>query len=129
MLRSRPVTAVREGLFAEGADPHLIGARCRACGRQHFPASDTCPYCGVDAVDPCELPAVGRLWAWTAVTSPPPGYHGAVPYGFGVVELVRERLRIITRLREPDPARLEFGRPMTLVADELPDGVVTWAFA
>jgi len=64
-----------------------------------------------------------------AVTAAPPGYAGRVPYGFGVVELVEERLRIITRLREADPQQLAFGQPMTLVADELPDGVVTWAFA
>jgi uncharacterized OB-fold protein len=69
------------------------------------------------------------LWAWTAVIAAPPGYDGPVPYGFGVVELDAERLRVIARLRESDPARLTFGQPMTLVADELPGGVVTWAFA
>jgi len=68
------------------------------------------------------------LWAWTAVTAAPPGYEGPVPYGFGVVELTRERLRIVTRLVESDPGRLEFGQPMTLVADSLPGEVVTWAF-
>ena len=38
---------------------------------------------------------------------------------------------MITRLTEPDPARLTFGQPMRLVAETLPgeDGdVVTWAF-
>jgi hypothetical protein len=52
-----------------------------------------------------------------------------VPYGFGIVELVHERLRVITRLREPDPSQLQFGQSMTLVADELPGGAITWAFA
>jgi hypothetical protein len=63
------------------------------------------------------------------VTAAPPGYVGTVPFGFGIVELTAEGLRVITRLREADPAQLRFGQPMTLVADELPDGVVTWAFA
>jgi uncharacterized OB-fold protein len=75
------------------------------------------------------LSSDATLWAWTAVTAAPPGYQGAVPYGFGIVELTEERLRIVTRLTEADPARLTFGQPMTLVADELPDGVTTWAFA
>jgi hypothetical protein len=38
---------------------------------------------------------------------------------------------VITRLTEPDPANLEYGQSMRLVADTLPgaDGdVVTWAF-
>ena len=71
------------------------------------------------------------LWAWTAVTAAPPGYEGPVPFGFGVVELEREHLRIVTRLTVADPAALTFGQPMRLVADPLPgpDGeVITWAF-
>ena len=90
---------------------------------------DTCPYSGATDVRRVALSRDATLWAWTAVTAAPPGYTGAVPYGFGVVELTHEQLRVITRLREPDPGRLEFGQPMTLVTDELPDGVVTWAFA
>ena len=80
-------------------------------------------------MQPVTLSRDATLWAWTAVTAAPPGYTGPVPYGFGVVELVHEQLRVITRLRESDPARLEFGQPLTLVAEDLPDGVVTWAFA
>jgi uncharacterized OB-fold protein len=87
-----------------------------------------CPYRGADDVERVLLSRDATLWAWTAVTAAPPGYEGPVPYGFGIVELTRERLRIVTRLTEPDPSRLAFGQPMTLVADELPDGVVTWAF-
>ena len=63
------------------------------------------------------------------MTSAPPGYEGPVPYGFGIVELTKEQLRIVTRLREADPARLSFGQPVQLVTDELPNGMVTWAFA
>ena len=78
------------------------------------------------------LARAGTLWAWTAVTAAPPGYEGPVPFGFGVVELTNERLRIITRLTEPDPERLQFGQPMRLVADDAAATtaiVVTWAFA
>jgi uncharacterized OB-fold protein len=69
-------------------------------------------------VDPVELSPTGRLWAWTAVTSAPPGYRGPVPFGFGVVELP-EGLRVLTRLTEPDPTRLVEGQPMRLVVDQL----------
>jgi len=90
---------------------------------------DTCPYSGAADVERVALSRDGTLWAWTAVTAPPPGYRGRVPYGFGVVELTREKLRIVTRLKEADTDALTFGQSMALVADELPDGVVTWAFA
>ena len=122
---------IHDGLFELAADGSitLIGGYSPTSDRYHFPLLDTCPYSGATDVQRVELSRAATLWAWTAVTAAPPGYTGPVPYGFGVVELVHERLRVITRLREADPARLEYGQPMTLVADELPDGVVTWAFA
>ena len=103
-------TPVREGLFA---DDHLIGGRCGACGRHHFPRTDTCPFCSSPEIAEAALSPNGSLWSWTAVTAPPPGYHGEVPFGFGVVELP-EGVRVITRLTEPDPGRLAFGQPMQL---------------
>lgn len=123
--------AIAEGLFEIGNDGTitLIGGYSPTSEKYHFPLLDTCPYSGARDVQRVKLSRDATLWAWTAVTAPPPGYNGDVPYGFGVVELVAEQLRIITRLRDADPANLEFGQPMTLVADELPDGVVTWAFA
>jgi uncharacterized OB-fold protein len=123
--------AIHDGLFELRDDGSitLIGGYSPTSANFHFPLLDTCPYSGATDVEPVLLSRDATLWAWTAVTAAPPGYTGPVPYGFGVVELVRERLRIITRLREADPTRLTFGQPMTLVADELPGGVITWAFA
>jgi uncharacterized OB-fold protein len=126
----RKVVPVREGLFS---DDHLLGARCTACGRHHFPASSRCPYCGSDHMIEAVLSGAGTLWAWTAVTAAPPGYRGPVPFGFGVVELP-EGVRIVTRLTEADPTKLTFGMPVHLVVDELHTGddgdtVVSYAFA
>jgi uncharacterized protein len=125
------VTAIHDGLFEVDADGAvaLIGGYSPTSGQFHFPVLDTCPYSGATDVERVLLSRDATLWAWTAVTAAPPGYGGPVPYGFGVVELVREHLRVITRLRDADPAQLSFGQPMTLVIDELPDGKLTWAFA
>jgi uncharacterized OB-fold protein len=125
------MNAIYDGLFELAADGTLtlIGGYSATSDRFHFPLLDTCPYSGARDVERVLLSRDGTLWAWTAVTAAPPGYEGPVPYGFGVVELTREKLRVITRLREADPARLTFGQPMTLVADELEGGVVMWAFA
>jgi uncharacterized OB-fold protein len=124
--------AVRDGLFVVGEVPALIGGRCRECGRVCFPRADICPYCSHQVVDEIELSRSGTLWAWTTVTAPPPGYEGPVPYGFGVVEL-EEGLRVITRLTEPDPAKLEAGQTMELVLEPVGDRdgrrVLTYAFA
>lgn len=129
---------VHDGLFGVDADgtPYLLGAECRSCGRLQFPVASTCPACGSSDVAPVHLSGRGTLWGWTAVTAPPPGYLGTVPFGFGVVEL-EGGLRVITRIEEPDPDRLEFGMPMHLVIVELgpdPDAdddlpVTTYSFA
>ena len=110
-----------------------MGGRCPSCGRHHFPRYDTCPYCAAEGCGAVELSPRGRLWAWTAVRSAPPGYRGEVPYGFGVVELP-EGLRVVTRLTEADPARLSAGQAMAMVVVPVHTGddgrpVVTYAFS
>jgi uncharacterized OB-fold protein len=127
------VRAIADGLFELDADGTiaLVGGYSPTSGRYHFPRLDSCPYTGATDVETVRLSSEATLWAWTAVTAAPPGYVGPVPYGFGVVELTHERLRVITRLTEPDPANLEYGQAMRLATDTLPsdDGdVVTWAF-
>jgi uncharacterized protein len=126
---------VHAGLFEDDDDgnAHLLGSRCRGCGRSHFPRAASCPFCGSDDVEAVALSDTGTLWGWTAVTSAPPGYEGPVPFGFGVVELP-EGLRVITRVEEPDPSRLAFGMPMKLVVvplGENADGetVTTYSFS
>lgn len=124
---------VRAGLFVDADPPALVCGRCGSCGAHHFPRQPTCPYCSQDSVDEALVHGPGRLWAHTAVTAPPPGYGGEVPYGFGVVELP-EGLRVVTRLTEGDPGRLRPGQEMTLVivpleADDEGGDVVTYAFA
>ena len=80
---TRPVL---DGLFTVDP-PRLLGARCFGCGDHHFPRLGQCPYCGADEVEPVEMSDHGTLWGWTTVHHPPPGYHGEVPFGFGIVEL------------------------------------------
>ena len=129
------MTPVRDGLFGE--DVHgtafLVGGRCRTCGRLEFPLQSTCPACGGGEIDEMHLSGPGTLWGWTAVTAPPPGYVGETPFGFGVVELL-EGLRVISRIEETDPGRLEFGMPVTLVlvelgVDDAGEMLTTYSFA
>jgi len=108
---------------------HLLGGWSPTSGLHHFPPSPVCPYSGADDVEVVRLSRTGHLWAWTAVTAPPPGYDGPVPYGFGVVELEPEGLRIIGRLTVADPTELWFGQPMELVTEPVADDRWIWAFA
>jgi uncharacterized protein len=117
--------------MTEGPDGSvaLIGGYSPSSGRHHFPPAAICPYSGADDVETVTLSGRGALWAWTSVTAAPPGYEGPVPYGFGVVELADEGLRVIGRLTEADPGALTFGQPMHVVVEELAGGQRVWAFA
>ncbi len=126
---------VHPGLFDEAADGTvtLRGGRCHRCGRSHFPAADTCPYCSSRQVGPAALSSTGTLWAWTTVHAAPPGYDGPVPFGFGVVELP-EGVRVITRLELDHVDEPRFGMPMraglaALTSNDDGDTVVTYTFA
>ena len=130
---ARARVPVREGLFVDADPPSLVCGRCARCGAHHFPRQPTCPYCSADSVDGALVHGPGRLWAYTAVTAPPPGYGGDVPYGLGVVELP-EGLRVVSRLTEGDPASLRVGQETELVIVPLEtDGegrdVVSYAFS
>jgi uncharacterized OB-fold protein len=128
------VRAIANNLFELHDDGTiaLIGGYSPTSGLYHFPRLETCPYSGATDIETVTLSTDATLWLWTAVTAAPPGYSGPVPFGFGVVELVHERLRVITRLTESDPTQLTLGQPMRLVAEMLPlendAPVVTWAF-
>jgi uncharacterized protein len=125
------VRPVHGGLF-QTDPPALLGTRCEDDGQYAFPRTSTCPYCGSENVSDVTLSASGTLWGWTTVLTAPPGYQGAVPFGFGVVELP-EGVRIITRLAAPTDD-YEYGLPMHLRIAALhvdDDGaeVQTWEFA
>ena len=116
---------VQEGLFTSSG---LTGGACAACDQRHFPAFATCPWCGSDDVREVTLSTEGSLWAWTAVSAAPPGYEGAVPYGFGIVELPADGVRVVARLTEADPARLREGMAVRFTVVPLTETTTTWAF-
>jgi uncharacterized OB-fold protein len=115
-------------LEIDGDEVRLIGGYSPTSGHHHFPLSPVCPYTGADDVERVTLPSTGVLWAWTAVTTPPPGYDGPIPYGFGVVELDGIGLRVVGRLTESDPVSLRDGQPMRVVAEPVNDDLTVWAF-
>jgi uncharacterized protein len=119
-------TPVVDGVFdREG----LMGGICAACQQRHFPRAGHCPWCGSDSISMVRLSNEGTLWSWTAVRAAPPGYEGPVPYGFGVVELPADGLRVITLLTESDPARLHEGDAMRFTTVAVGDATEAWAFA
>jgi uncharacterized OB-fold protein len=123
---------IRAGLLAADADSvRLVAAACVRCEDIHFPASDTCPYCGGETIERHVGPD-GVLRLCTIVQRPPPGYAGPVPYGFGVVEVSGTGLEVVSRITG-DPAHAVPGAPVRLVLEEIPTDragatAMVWAF-
>src|SRR5690606_37501894 len=110
MSRAMAQVPIHPGLFTLPGDPRgprLLAGRCAACGKHHFPAAATCPYCGGHECTVDAIGARGVLALHRVVNARPPGYRGPLPYGFGVVDLP-EGLRVVSRLAEH---RLEVLRP------------------
>jgi uncharacterized OB-fold protein len=116
---------VHPGLFT---DDGLLGGRCPACERKHFPRSEWCPWCGAEGATEVVLSNEGRLWAWTVVHAPPPGYLGEVPFGFGVVDLPDDGLQVVTRITSTDVDSLEVGQPMRFTTEPIGEHHRVWAF-
>lgn len=101
-----------------GGETALLGMRCEGCQRCSFPRADVCCWCGHDDVTSVTLSSRATLWGWAEVHTPPPGYHGAVPYGMGVAELP-EGIRVVTRVEIDQPHLLRFGAPVRFVTTEV----------
>jgi len=131
-VATRPI---HEGLFTKPDDPRgaaLLAGRCGACGRHHFPAAETCPYCSAETGSVEAVGATGRIFLHTVVQTAPPGYTGPVPYGFGLVDLP-EGLRVVTRLAAADLDALESGLRVRLeiaplCTDEEGNEILSWAY-
>ncbi len=118
-----PEVAFPPDVFTWPADePQLIGGRCTACAAVTFPLDPACPRCGTPDPEAHLLPRRGTLWTWTTQDFLPkePYASGETPetfrpYGVGLVQLGDE-VRVEARLTESDPAKLDFGMEVELVA-------------
>jgi uncharacterized OB-fold protein len=102
---SDPLSPAVDGWFTTGAEPHLIGTRCRSCGTYHFPAERF--FCRNPACDGTDLEEVplsrrGKVWSWTmnhyAAPPPYPQVEPFQPYGVAAVELPEERMIVLGML-------------------------------
>jgi uncharacterized OB-fold protein len=131
---------IAEGVFGgPSSAPHLLGARCGACGTHTFPAQAGCPRCGSEAMTVVPLSDRGTLFTFTTQEFlPKEPYTGPeteddfAGYLVGYVELPGEVI-VETRIIGADPAELAIGLPMRLVVVPFryePDGteVTTYAF-
>ncbi len=137
-IQNRQIPIV-EGLLAGSPDePHLLGGRCKTCGRYFFPKSYPAhkPGCLTEDVEELELGRQGKLKSYTWMYYKPPlpfrVSEPFVPYGIGLVELP-EGIRVIGMLTGCQPEGLKTDMDVVLVIGKLYDDdqgneLVTWKF-
>ncbi len=92
----------------------LQAARCKACGRVHYPPKKACPYCGSRDLEPVQLPKRGRLVSYTVVYAVPEGSRQYSPVYVGLVDL--GPARVVTELTDvTDPSQLRKGMEVEAV--------------
>lgn len=124
----------------DAGNPHLIGAKCPACGTYVFPPrANNCPNpaCTSDVLEPVALSRRGRVWSYTENRYPPPPPYPAQdpfePFALAAVELADEGLIVLAKVVEGTlAADLKVGMEMELTTMPLytdDDGVVREVYA
>ena len=128
-------TPVLDGWFTlDEAQPHLLGARCTACGTYYFPKQiKFCrhPDCAGEKFEEVQLSRTGTLWSYTNAAYKPPEPYLAnepfQPFGIAAVELERERMIVLGQLVKGVALEaLRVGMKVELVLEPLDDGKLTW---
>jgi len=109
----------KEGLFtipkSESEKAHLIGSRCKQCGKIDFPKKSHCFECmQADSVEEILLSREGKIYVSTILRWPklaPQGHE--VPYAFGYVDLP-EKVRVMALLHHKDLKKLQTGMEVEL---------------
>jgi uncharacterized OB-fold protein len=117
-------------LVLDGDAPHLVGARCIACGATYLGRRNACSRCGGLELAPSELPGQGVVESFTVVVRGAPKATG--PFVSVLVRLedgtyVKSNLLGVT----PDPGAVDFEAPVqlqTYVAGVDDDGTEAVAF-
>lgn len=96
----------------------LLGTRCRACGKVHYPQRRVCPECLSREMEVFQFKGTGTIYSYTVINSPPEGYEFCKPYASALVEL--EEGEIVTaQLTDCDLEDLSIGMKVEVVLRKL----------
>jgi uncharacterized OB-fold protein len=106
-------------------------ARCRACGKVHFPPRTVCRGCRGRDFEKVVLPKDGKIETFTVIRVAPTGFADEAPYAVGIVRLtngVRVMAQVVDARPEEiaigDRVRLEFRR----LKDDGPSGILCYGY-
>lgn len=118
---SRFFDALRKG--------RLTTTRCPKDGGLHWPPRLVCPKCHATELEWVDLPASGRLYAFSAVLAGAPlGMEAEVPFVVGLVDLEGVPLRLFGRIVGAAWTDCRIGMPVRVEPMDVPGGRVFYRF-
>jgi uncharacterized protein len=115
--------------FARLRDGRLSTTRCRKDGTLSWPPRVVCPKCHTSDLEWVDLPAAGRLYAFSAVLGGAPlGMEADVPFAVGLVDLDGVPLRLFGRIVGRPWDQLSVGDGVSVEAYPAADGRVFYRF-
>ena len=125
-VEAERIPFIRDDLFRipdeKGAEPYLVGSKCKLCGRYYFPRRTVCYICKETSLEDTPLSRKGKLESGTTSNIAPIGF--TAPFIVGYV-ILPEGVRFFTQLIlegvpiEKAQEELKPGREVELVIDKL----------
>jgi uncharacterized protein len=107
----------------------LTTTRCRRDAMLLWPPRTTCPKCHTDELDWVDLPADGRIYAFSAVLGGAPlGMEDEVPFAVGLVDLDGASLRLFGRIDGKPWPELRVGDRVRVEPYDVGDGRFFYRF-
>jgi uncharacterized OB-fold protein len=119
-----------EPFWVAAAQHRLVVPRCTSCGTYRMPPSPFCFVCRAQDVEWVEQEGTGLVYSFTVIRhAVVPLMRDSLPYVVAVVELPGAGgVRLVANLVGVDPSAVEIGMPVTVVWDDVDEGVAVPRF-
>jgi len=91
----------------------MEAAKCKKCGKIHFPPRLVCMQCGHREFETVVLADEGKLTTYTVIHTAPSGFEDEAPYAIGIVEL-SDGVKTMMQIADCEAAELKIGMPIKI---------------
>jgi hypothetical protein len=126
--RIAPTTTPDTKFFWDGlGDGKLLIQRCTSCRALRHPPRPMCPHCNSLSWDAIEASGRGTVYSFVMPRHPPWPWFEGQTYIVALIEL-EEGTRILSNLRDVDPAAVTIGMPVEAFVERFDSGVALHQF-
>jgi len=105
----------------------ILAAKCKKCGKLHFPPVADCSQCLSSDIEWVELSNEATIETFTHVIVRPATFQHEKPYTVAIGRL-NEGVRVLAWLTNFKPSEIKVGMKAKLVAKQTPQGQLTYEF-